>query len=278
MAPTARFGGSIAATVQWEGFCATESVYWPHLGLPEHQHDRAYVGITLAGSFTQAVGRRTRQAVPGAVAFQPAGHVHANHFSEKGARCLNIEIAPHSLARLQALGQTMTGQRDAAEGAPVLLGKRLYHEFRLRDELTPLALEGLIVELIAELWRVPGDGVREPRWLRRAAEFIRTNFTEPLSLTAIAQAAGVHPVHLARQFRCAYGCSVGRRVRELRVNRASHLIATTERPLADIAVETGFSDQSQMCRTFRHLVGRTPGDFRVSAGRGAAPCTQCRPS
>lgn len=278
MAPIARFGGSVAATVKWDGFGVTESVYRPHLGLPEHQHERAYLGITLAGSFTQAVGSRTRQAAAGAVAFQPAGHVHANHFSGAGARCLNVEIAPDSMARLQALGQTMGSQRDAAEGAPVLLGKRLYQEFRLRDALAPLALEGLIFELIAELWRVRSDGVREPRWLRRAAEFIRDNCAEPLSLSAIAQAAGVHPVHLARQFRCAYGCSVGRRVRELRVNRASHLIATTERPLADIALETGFSDQSQMGRTFRRLLGRTPSEFRISGERAEGPCIRCRPS
>ncbi len=88
------------------------------------------------------------------------------------------------------------------------------------------------------------------------------------SLSEIAGAAGVHPVHLSREFRRFYACTVSDFMRKLRIEHASHLLADTETPLAEIAMICGFADQSHFSAVFKREVGLTPSRFRnVSARR-----------
>ena len=56
--------------------------------------------------------------------------------------------------------------------------------------------------------------------------------------------------------------------RRIRVDEARRLLSNTERPIADIALETGFTDQSHLTRVFRRVLGETPGDFRRRFRRG----------
>jgi AraC family transcriptional regulator len=142
---------------------------------------------------------------------------------------------------------------------------RLYSEFRQPDELAALAIEGLGMELMAGLLR---ESVREPvkkapLWLRRAEEIIRSRFADRLALVDIAEAAGIHPVHLAREFRRFYGSTLGQYVRQRRIEYAIGLISKAGSSFADIALAAGFSDQSHFSRTFRKLTGLTPRQFRT---------------
>lgn len=53
---------------------------------------------------------------------------------------------------------------------------------------------------------------------------------------------------------------------KVRLDEALHLLATTDRPLSDIALDTGFCDQSAFTRHFRRMTGVPPGTFRHRAG------------
>jgi AraC family transcriptional regulator len=127
-----------------------------------------------------------------------------------------------------------------------------------------LALEGLALEILAEASR-DGSPDREctaPRWLIRARDLLHDRFREDLSLVEIAGAVGVHPVHFARTFRRHFRLTAGEYMRRLRVDFASRMLATTDRPLATIALESGFADQSHFTKTFRRQMKMTPGEFR----------------
>ncbi len=77
--------------------------------------------------------------------------------------------------------------------------------------------------------------------------------------------AGVHRVHLSREFRRHFSITVGEFLRRKRVEHACHLVSKTNEPLADVAMTCGFSDQSHFSATFRRQVGLTPGRFRQMA-------------
>jgi AraC family transcriptional regulator len=146
------------------------------------------------------------------------------------------------------------------------LASRLYEEFRRADELSPLVLEGLTLELLAACARQPVrmPEPRPPRWLATVLELLHAQFAERLTTAAIAESVGVHPAHLARVFRQCYGRTMGDYVRHLRIEYARRRLATSDAPLAEIALAAGFSDQSHFSNTFKRLLSESPAAFRKS--------------
>lgn len=144
------------------------------------------------------------------------------------------------------------------------LATRLYREYRRPDGASPMALEGLALEVLAETFRgtVPPSDRTPPRWLVRSRELLHDRLDQGMSLGEVAAAVGVHPVHLARTFRRHYGCSPGEYLSALRVEFACEQLAKTEVSVAEIALAAGFSDQSHLTKTFRRFNGITPGEYR----------------
>ena len=93
------------------------------------------------------------------------------------------------------------------------------------------------------------------------AEQILRDAEHPPTVAGLARTIGVHRVHLARLFRAAHGCGVAAYRRRLQVFRVARCLAGPT-PLAWIATDCGFADQSHMCRAFREEFGLTPGAFR----------------
>lgn len=144
------------------------------------------------------------------------------------------------------------------------LAARLHREFHSRDEAASLALEGLLLQILAEIARIRcALGPAVPRWLRTAREYIESKLPRPAGLVEIARASGVHRVHLAREFRRYFGSTIGEYIRRRRVEHACHLIAHSSLSLAEIGIQCGFSDQSHFSATFRRHVGVTPARFRT---------------
>jgi AraC family transcriptional regulator len=153
------------------------------------------------------------------------------------------------------------------------LARRLYRECRRTDDLSPLAVEGLALEVLAEISR-PGVADLEkvaPGWVLQIRDLLHDKFQERPSLDDISRVVGIHPAHLARVFRKEFGCTIGDFVRKLRVRHACQQLSTSEAPLARIALDTGFSDQSHFTRVFRQHTGMTPAEFRRISGRRRFP-------
>ncbi|TML40685.1 MAG: helix-turn-helix transcriptional regulator [Actinobacteria bacterium] len=98
--------------------------------------------------------------------------------------------------------------------------------------------------------------------LRSAEELLRARLSDRLGLGELAETVGVHPAYLARAFRAHYGLSVGEYGRRLRLAWAAAELAGGETPLAEIATEAGFADQSHFTRVFKRHVGATPARYR----------------
>lgn len=80
----------------------------------------------------------------------------------------------------------------------------------------------------------------------------------------LAKEARVHPVHLARVFRKIERRTPGEYQQRLQVWVACELLRDPGWPLAAIAAECGFSDQSRFTRIFRRMAGTTPARFRLA--------------
>lgn len=92
--------------------------------------------------------------------------------------------------------------------------------------------------------------------------YIDANLAIPLSLDDLADQAGVSRAHFARHFRSLTGISPHRYVMMRRVERAKELLRSARLPMAQIAAEVGFSNQSHFTQVFSSLTGSTPSQFR----------------
>jgi AraC-like DNA-binding protein len=102
---------------------------------------------------------------------------------------------------------------------------------------------------------------QEDRAIRLAKEFIDNSLDERVSLTAIANAAGLPPYRLYRAFEKTTGMTPHAYQRQARVRLAINLIRAN-RPLGDVAFSTGFADQAHLTRWFRRMMGITPGVYQ----------------
>ena len=134
------------------------------------------------------------------------------------------------------------------------------------DDVSPMAIEGLFLEMLAEASRCSRRVVerRIPRWLKQVKEIIDVSFSDKLTISGLAETVGVHPVHLATTFRTHYGCTIGECIRQRRVEYASRKLSLSDTALVEIALAAGFSDQTHFSKTFKHFTGLTPARFRAT--------------
>jgi AraC family transcriptional regulator len=230
--------------------------------LGRHQHSDAYLSYVMDGHYTETYQGSSVECGPGTIRFLPAGEVHSNAYND-GARCLLVKLSPVTLEHVREHARVIDRPGRVAGPKAEWLARRLQTEFRQRDSAASLAIEGIVLEILAEGVRATANGYRSaPRWLQRAKEMIQSDFLAVPSLTAIATEVGVHPVHLSREFRRYFDCTVGEYMRRLRIDHAEHLLAHTSTPLIEIASVCGFADQSHFSSTFKRTVGVTPARFR----------------
>lgn len=263
------FYGETLGSREVAGFVLTETAYSPDLQISNHSHEHAYFCVVRQGSFSEIYGSKTRTCRDSTVVFHPPQEPHSNHFHGGGGRCFNIQLDHQWLADTQTRPRTLEESSDFRGGLLISLGIRLYQEFHQLDEHSPLAIEGLVLEMMAETSRRHDSlrGRKVPRWLEQAREMIVAHSSEHISLVKLAEEVGRHPVHVARGFRQYHGCTAGEYIRQVRVESACRQLAESTVPLAEIALAAGFFDQGHFSRTFKRSTGLTPTQYRTTFRR-----------
>lgn len=116
---------------------------------------------------------------------------------------------------------------------------------------------------------IPATGTTTNIRLRGAIDLIETRFGDNLSLFDLTQATGLSPSYLIALFKSAMGTTPYAYLLDRRIKAAMALLRSTSRPLAEIALDCGFADQSHMTRMFQRRKCGTPRSYRHSKS-GAA--------
>ena len=103
-----------------------------------------------------------------------------------------------------------------------------------------------------------------PESLRRAREFLQANVAGDPSLEEIAAATGLSPYHFLRGFKASTGRTPFQWLQDFRIELACGLLAATDFPLAEVALEVGFKTQSHFGVVFRRAMGTTPARWRAA--------------
>jgi AraC family transcriptional regulator len=229
---------------------------------PLHAHDETTLSIVLAGSVLESVGEARVHAGPLQWVVKPMGTRHENSFSRDGTLMLQIVLSGEAVERACQSGCAL--QRWRWEDGPGCLRvwTRLFRclQERRSDARTSTA----VCEVVASVGPAVPRPRNAPRWLLHARERLR----EAPHLAHVATDAGVHRVHLAREFRRHFGITpTDYRLRN-RVARAAVLLSASRGSLSTVAHEAGYSDQAHMTREFRRWLNVTPLEYRRLTGTG----------
>jgi transcriptional regulator GlxA family with amidase domain len=109
------------------------------------------------------------------------------------------------------------------------------------------------------------------RHLLRARDLIDGRYAEPLDLEALARAAYVSPRHFSRSFKSTFGETPYQYLLTRRIERARHLLRTTDMRVAEVCLAVGFASVGSFTTTFTRHTGVSPTTYRrASGGRPSA--------
>ena len=261
--------GKIIKTVDVGGLVLTEAWHPPEMEIPAHHHEYASMMCVIAGASQISFARQNQYCTSYDLTFMPPGETHASQYSRVGAQCLLVEIKPQRLDSIRQFSRVLDEAAYHSGGMLSGFMKKIYREFCFLDSASPLAIEGLMFELLAHSSREKQERTmpNPPRWLRLAKDYIHEHFAQPMSLNKVAANVGIHPAHLAKLFRQEYRCTVGEYIRELRLDQAAQELLSSDKSLVEIAASVGFYDQSHFTNAFRLKMGVSPAQFRKMSQR-----------
>jgi AraC family transcriptional regulator len=226
----------------------------------EHAHEAAFVTLMLAGEYTEKAALRSYRFERFTAIYHPPALEHQDFVGGPGVRLLMFEFRPELVDAIDIKRSDFRSLRDLSGSRIAWDLLALYHD-ALRGS-DPLDFESRALQLIARLAPVTRTAALDTAPLQRAREYLHAHFQERLMMKDIARAAGIHPVYLGQSFQRRFGETVGSYATRLRIRAAAEVLSTSDIPLATLAFDYGFCDQSHFQRVFKRFAGVTPAAFR----------------
>lgn len=145
-----------------------------------------------------------------------------------------------------------------AHGADRSTDLRIVSIFPLRS------IQGRIIGTTC-VYRTVASGESVPEWydrIKSAVAYVDAHYAERFTLERLADIAHLSPSHFRRLFSEVMQTTPAKYLTTIRLNAARRLLVTTDKLITEIAVETGFWDQSHLVKAFKAERGMTPSQYR----------------
>jgi AraC-like DNA-binding protein len=237
-----------------------------------HTHPGFVIGMIERGVEAFSYRGRTHFATPGDVVIINPDTVHTGHSGDRNGWTYRMFYP--SIGMMQRVAESIAGYPVDMPyfSEPVIPDRpladkmrRLHHVLEHSDNR--LAREQGFCDVMGELLlkhacNAPherplgsGDGA-----VRKAIARINDTLAENISLEELSRHVGLSPFYFTRLFQRRTGLPPHAYRKQRRIDLAKELLRR-ELPIAQVAVETGFADQSHLTRHFKHIVGVTPGRY-----------------
>ncbi len=252
-----------------------ESWTTPTLHIDDHSHDAWELYLQIHGTARWQFGDRQQTLAPGWVAAVPPGMRHghpdpvrpqARHHCAYAAfdAALVSERLPlpaHLWSRPRLL---LSPSGWSLQSAFRTLVREVAQDRPFGAQAIGPALHLLLIET-ARLFHHPRNvGSRIPTHpaIARARALLDEDPARPWTVEALAVAVGLSRAHLSDRFTAQVGQPPYAYLLERRVERCTQLLSETGRQVSEIAADAGFSSASAMARSFRAVLGCSPGQWR----------------
>ena len=250
-----RFHGLELRVRSLPGARASRVIHPPGQRIDEHRHDWPLLTIPALGGYREEFDGGAIAIDGPAVIFHPPGRCHANCIHARGMETFSIEFDP---AWLKHSGVHLPFDRSRYWlGGEVALASRRLMRLWTVGRVDERSVRDGTAAFLRAAHAQPAQ--RVPTWFERAR---RLTSRHGLPASDIARRLDLNPTWLAHAYRTAAGEGLRETAIRRRVEEAVAALRDTSRPIADIALDHGFCDQSHLNRALRRLTGRTPLQIR----------------
>ncbi len=267
ISPKGKYYGELNTKTSFDGLLLTRYDYNGDR-TPWHYHENPYFMFVLHGHMIDGNKKNKTLLTPGSLMFTNWQEVHygAKHSAMAGGFHLELDrswLDNQDISSLDLEG-SLHIQNPLIQG----LMNQIYLETSINDQHSQLSIELLILDIFNKMKNSAIDvSVKKPNWVKKLYELILDTETD-YSLTTLSQELNIHPVHLSREFHKYFGSTLGRYVRQIKLNKAIALMATNQFSMTEICYKCGFYDQSHFISNFKSVYKMTPTKFL----RLTAPC------
>ncbi|AOZ93693.1 response regulator transcription factor [Paenibacillus crassostreae] len=122
------------------------------------------------------------------------------------------------------------------------------------------------LEVLSKLKEETSNDVKDIRslYVKKTQEFAEKNLHDDVSLRALATHANLHPTHLSKIYKIETGEGISDYVFRLRMERACHLLKTTDKRIYEVGKEIGYLDSAYFIKVFKRQFAVTPQEYRDS--------------
>lgn len=241
----------------------TDSCFEPH------SHRTHSIGCLLEGESYFHYRKQKRPTRAGHLCLINADEVHScRPETDAGWRYLMLYLDKNWLARMfnegaEADGRVLNFEQPLLDN-PALSQRFVEQCFALTRE-NGLNQQEALLNLLSDIGLhdsglIAQHAADDHPALNRIAEYIRANFDQPITLAELAQLSGLSPSHLQRSFRKHFGISPAHFQHQCRIHEACDRLRA-DHSISDVALATGYSDQSHLYRWFRRFVDTTPRQY-----------------
>jgi AraC-like DNA-binding protein len=246
---------------------------------PRHAHRYYCIGIIDQGLRKYSSGSRTETIGAGSSLWINPDEVHAcNPVDKKGHYYRILCLKPDYFKRLfsgnaRTLDFDENRQNNLFFKTNIIKNQALYYQLAIL--FTTLEQSGSILEKESALLQsfaclLQGDGFlihspikNESNAIYTVRDFLELHYMENVSIDQLVTLTGLSPYYLIRLFQNKVGLSPHYYQTQIRIKQAKRKLVQGE-SIVDVALETGFNDQSHFTKFFKRLTGLTPGEYQSS--------------
>ncbi|MGL5270432.1 MAG: AraC family ligand binding domain-containing protein [Selenomonadaceae bacterium] len=238
-----------------------------------HSHDGYAFGIITGGQLDFFYQHKNWHAIPGSINLTVPGEVHDGQAKDTNGWSYRMIYLPARL--LQEAARQLTG-RDTLpwflpgciDQSPLAFSLSILHNCLADPAIDVLQKESALLYWLTAFIEAYGEENlptfhlgQEPLAISRSLAYLQENFTQPISLQALADIAKLSKYHLLRTFVKVVGMPPHLYQQQLRIQKAKVLLAAGNSAAA-VAIDTGFVDQSHFSRQFKKITGLTPSLYK----------------
>lgn len=239
-----------------------DSLYQSNTILSAHEHDTFHLVLVKNGMYEECFLKQKRILEKGDLIIHPGFQQHENKIFKNNTSVLNIEVSSEWMNKF-GFDNNYNIENRIFQGAITKHLHDLLCIYANNFHCNYIEIESLFIDIFNNIKQQTIKLNGTNRIISRVKSFLQeADVYSNHSLQDIGINLNIHPIYLARLFKEKTGMTIGEYTRKIKIDKACKDLIYSKNTITEIAISSGFYDQSHFIRVFKQNFGTSPLKFR----------------